>query len=392
LGSLFTSRSSRGILKILAINWEDLKNPQAGGAEVHLQEILKRIARRGHEITLFCSSFPGAKEIEESDGIRIKRYGSRYNFNLVAPLGFKTLLKEKKWDIVIEDINKIPFYTPLYHRLPLLVVIPHLFSDTVFKEINFILGLYIYLSEKPIPTIYKGFKFMVISESTKEDLTKRGIPPDDIFVIKCGIDQALYRVDPQIEKYTNPTVIYLGRLKKYKSIDHLLAGFSLILNQIPEARLVVVGDGDYKDHLMDLAKKLDLENRVEFTGYVDKYEKVRRLQKAWVAVYPSLKEGWGLTNIEANACGTPVIASNVPGLKDSVTCGKTGLLFEYGNVQELSECMIKILSDRDYRDNLIRGGLSWAKSFSWDEAANKTFELMEEIVKEGAGGFGSRRL
>jgi glycosyltransferase involved in cell wall biosynthesis len=303
---------------------------------------------------------------------------------LIAPFAFKALLKKQEWDIVIEDINKIPFYTPLYHRLPLLVVIPHLFADTVFKEINFILGLYIYLSEKPIHTIYKGFKFMVISESTKEDLTKRGIPKDDIFVIKCGIDQALYRVDPQVEKYRAPTVIYLGRLKKYKSIDHLLAGFSLLLDKIPEARLVIVGDGDYKGHLMDFAKKLNLEDQVEFTGYVDKHEKVKRLQKSWVAVCPSLKEGWGLTNIEANACGTPVVASNVPGLKDSVIGGKTGLLFEYGNVQELSRCMIKILSDTDYRENLIRGGIAWAKTFSWDEAAAKTLELMEEIIKEGS--------
>ncbi|MCK4495262.1 MAG: glycosyltransferase family 4 protein, partial [Candidatus Aminicenantes bacterium] len=108
----------------------------------------------------------------------------------------------------------------------------------------------------------------------------------------------------------------------------------------------------------------------------------KRLQKSWVAVCPSLKEGWGLTNIEANACGTPVIASNVPGLRDSVIDGKTGLLFEYGNAQELSECMIKILSDTEYRENLIRGGVSWAKGFSWDETATKTLELMENIVKE----------
>ncbi|MFQ6033031.1 MAG: glycosyltransferase family 4 protein, partial [Candidatus Zixiibacteriota bacterium] len=263
-------------MKILAINWEDLKNPLSGGAEVHLQEILKRIVRAGHQVTLLCSSFPGARPTDESDGIRIIRKGSRHNFNWVTPFAFKALLKEQKWDIVIEDINKIPFYTPLYHRLPLLVVIPHLFADTVFKEINPILGLYIYLSEKPIPTIYKGFKFMVISESTKEDLTKRGIPEDDIFVIKCGIDQALYRDKPQIEKYSTPTIIYLGRLKKYKSIDHLLTGFSLLLDKIPEARLVIVGDGDYKANLIDFARKLGLGSRVEFTGYVDKEEKVRR--------------------------------------------------------------------------------------------------------------------
>ncbi len=177
-------------------------------------------------------------------------------------------------------------------------------------------------------------------------------------------------------------MIYLGRLKKYKSIDHLLNAFFLTLRKIPEAKLVVVGEGDYKDNLISLANRLNITNQVEFTGFVDRKEKVKRLQKAWVAVYPSLKEGWGLTNIEANACGTPVIASNVPGLKDSVMHEKTGLLFEYGDVQKLSDYLIKILSDADYREKLRQGGFSWAKRFSWDEAADKTFELIEEIVSK----------
>jgi len=373
-------------LNILALNWEDLLNPQAGGAEVHLQEILKRIAQKGHKITLLCSGFPGCEPKEEIDGISIIRRGSRFNFNLVAPFALKTLLKQKRWDIVIEDINKIPFFSPLYHKLPLLVVIPHLFSDSVFKEINFVLGTYIYLSEKPISRIYKGFRFMVISESTKEDLVKRGLPADDIFVIHCGIDHTLYHPDPSVKKDTVPTVIYLGRLKKYKSIDHLLSAFSRSLKKIPEAKLVVVGEGDFKGSLINLTSRLNMKDKVEFTGFVDKSEKVKRLQKAWVAVYPSLKEGWGLTNIEANACGTPVIASNVPGLKDSVLDGKTGLLFEYGNVQELSDYLTNILSDADYREKLRQGGLAWAKGFSWDDAATETLELMENIIKEGSRG------
>jgi glycosyltransferase involved in cell wall biosynthesis len=158
-------------LNILALNWEDLSNPQAGGAEVHLQEILKRIAAKGHKVTLLASGFTGCKSTEEIDGIRIVRAGSRFNFNFVAPLALRKLLREEKWDIFIEDINKIPFFSPLYHKLPTLVVIPHLFADSVFKEINFVLGTYIYLFEKPIPWLYKGFKFMVISDSTKDDLS-----------------------------------------------------------------------------------------------------------------------------------------------------------------------------------------------------------------------------
>ena len=379
-------RRSELRLNILALNWEDLSNPQAGGAEVHLQEILKRIAQKGHEVTLLCSGFPGCKPTEKIDGIRIIRRGSRFNFNFVAPFALRSLLREENWDIIIEDINKIPFFSPLYHRTPLLVVIPHLFADSVFKEINLVLGLYIYLSEKPIPWIYRGFKSMVISQSTKEDLVGRGLPSDDIHVIHCGIDHTLYHPDPSVQKDPVPTVIYLGRLKKYKSIDHLLSAFSLTLKKIPEAKLVVVGEGDFKDNLINLANELNIKDKVEFTGFVDQHEKVKRLQKAWVAVCPSLKEGWGLTNIEANACGTPVIASNVPGLKDSVMHGKTGLLFEYGDVQKLSDYLIRILSDADYREKLSQGGLSWAKRFNWDETATKTLELMENIIKEGARG------
>jgi len=369
-------------LNILALNWEDLSNPQAGGAEVHLQEILKRIAQKGHKITLLCSGFPGCEPTEEIDGIKIIRKGSRLNFNFVAPFALGALLRQERWDIMIEDINKIPFFSPLYHRLPLLVVIPHLFSDSVFKEINFVLGTYIYLSEKPIPWLYKGFKFMVISESTKKDLVKRGLPAEDIHVIHCGIDKTLYHPDPSVKKNSVPTVIYLGRLKKYKSIDHLLSAFSLTLEKIPQAKLVIVGEGDFKDSLINLANRLNIRDKVEFTGFVDRQEKVKRLQEAWVAVYPSFKEGWGLTNIEANACGTPVIASDVPGLKDSVVHGKTGLLFEYGDVKKLSDYLIKILSDADYREELRQGGLAWAKRFSWDEAADRTFELIEKIVAE----------
>jgi glycosyltransferase involved in cell wall biosynthesis len=370
-------------LNILALNWEDLSNPQAGGAEVHLQEILKRIARRGHNVTLLCSGYPGSLPSEEVDGIKIVRRGSRFNFNFAAPFALKSLLREGNWDIVIEDINKIPFYTPLYHKLPLLVVIPHLFSDSVFKEINFVLGLYIYLSEKPISWLYKGFQTMVISESTKEDLVKRGLSPEDIHVVHCGIDQNHYRFSASVRKYSAPTVIYLGRLKKYKSVDHLLKAFALTLKTIPEARLMVVGEGDYKEELIGLTRRLSLDGKVEFTGFVDEEEKVRRLQQAWVAVYPSLKEGWGLTNIEANACGTPVVASNVPGLKDSVVPGRTGLLYEYGDLPKLSECLVKILSDGELRERLTQGGLAWAKEFSWDTAAEKTLELMEMAVRTG---------
>jgi len=369
-------------LKILAINWQDISNPQAGGAEVHLTEILTRLVQKGHSVTLLCSGYEGAVKTEEKDGIRIIRSGGRYTFNWVLPFKLKKLLRKEKFDIILEDINKIPFFTPLFHKLPVLVIIPHLFSDSVFKEINFLLGLYIYLSEKPVPNVYKGFKFMVISKSTKKDLISKNISAADISVVECGIDHNLYQYDPELPKFETPTIIYLGRIKKYKSVDDLIKAMPKVLEKIPEAELLIVGEGDYKPVLEKLVKDLKLEKKVRFTGFVSKEQKVKLLQKSWVSVYPSLKEGWGLTNIEANACGTPVIASDVPGLRDSVLPEKSGLLFEYGNIQNLASALIQILSDQNLRHKLIQGGLEWARKFSWEKTADKSLEIIESIVNQ----------
>jgi len=279
-------------------------------------------------------------------------------------------MRKERFDILIEDINKIPFYTPLYLKIPTLVVVPHLFSTTVFKEINFLLGLYIYLSEKPLVPIYKGRKFNVISESTANDISARGIPRGDISVTHCGIDSDTYRFDASTKKFESPTVLYLGRVKKYKSVDHLIRAFQIVQKKIPEAELKIVGSGDYLPRLRSLATELKVDGKVEFPGFVSQERKVELMHRCHVAVYPSLKEGWGLTNIEANACGTTVIAANVAGLKDSVVDGQTGFLYEYGNINELSDKLAEILLDVQLRHRLEKGGLEWAKKFDWDHAAN----------------------
>jgi glycosyltransferase involved in cell wall biosynthesis len=367
-------------MNILALNWQDLSNPQAGGAEVHLEELLRRIVRKGHRVTLFCSGYKGCKDEEEIEGIRIIRRGNRYNFNLIAPIHLKKLVKSDRFEVLIEDINKIPFYTPLYLKLKTLVVVPHLFSTSVFKEINFLLGLYIYLSEQPLVRVYRGKKFNVISESTADDMVRKGIPGEDISVVHCGIDNTVYHYDADIKKYDKPTVLYLGRIKKYKSIDHLILAFKNVLGRVPEAQLRIVGSGDYLPPLKELARKMGIADKVQFPGFVSVEEKVEILRRSHVAVYPSLKEGWGLTNIEANACGTAVIASNVQGLKDSVVDDKTGYLYEYGNINQLTEKLEKILLNDEDRHRLEQGGLEWAARFNWDDAADKFLSVLNEVA------------
>lgn len=367
-------------MNLLVLNWNDLKNPFSGGAEVHLEELLRRLVKRGHRVTLFCSGWDGCEAEETIEGVRVIRRGNRYNFNLILPWHLRRLAKAEKFDLLIEDINKIPFYTPLFLKMKRLVVIPHLFATTVFQELNILLALYIFLAERPLTWFYRGDKFNVISESTAADIAARGIPKNDISVIHCGIDSAIYNRDETVTKYEQPTILYLGRIKKYKSIQDLIRALKIVRQTISEARLMIVGAGDYLDQLKALTQELDLTHAVEFPGFVTQADKVDRMRRTHVAVLPSLKEGWGLTNIESNACGTAVIAARTPGLRDSVQDGVSGLLYEHGQIEELADKLKMILTDTDRRQELEQGGLAWADRFNWDSAAEQFDQLLTEVA------------
>ncbi len=352
----------------------------SGGAEVHLEELLRRIAAKGHSVTLFCSNYKGGLPEERIEGIRIIRAGNRYNFNLVAPFHIRKLVAAEKFDLFLEDINKIPFYSPLYQNLPTLVVVPHLFSTTVFQEINFVLGSYIYLAELPLTVVYRKIPFCVISQSTADDMVDRGIRRENLSVIHCGIDADLYNNGKNYEKYDYPSVLYLGRIKKYKSVQHLISAFDLVRQEIPRARLAIVGAGDYLPELEKHADDLGLADTVEFPGFVSPEKKVEYMCRSHVMILPSLKEGWGLTNIEANSCGTTVVAANTPGLRDSVKNDYSGLLYEYGNIEQLAGQIKSLLTDDARRQKLEQGAIEWAARFNWDDAAENFLELCLKVA------------
>ncbi len=364
-------------MRILVINWRDILNPLGGGAEVHLFEIFSRLVDRGHSITMVANLFPGAKREEMVQGIRVVRGGGEYTFPIVAPRLVMHELAKQRYDVIVEDINKLPLYTPLWVRLPKLIIIPHIFGGTIFQQANVVVGGIVYVSELPLVPIYKREIFEVISNSTKEDLVGRGIPKENVEVIECGIDHTLY--SPGGGKAEDPLVVYVGRLKKYKGVDHLIKAMVCVQKEVPNATLVIVGDGDYKRTLERIAVREGVKAR--FTGFVPQEEKVDWLRKAWVVVYPSRIEGWGLVAIEANACGTPVIASRVPGLRDSVKDGVSGLLYPYGDINKMSSLIVRLLKDRRERERLSQGALRWASNFTWGSAANGTEALLHRIKK-----------
>jgi len=239
-----------------------------GGAEVHLHEIFTRIAKKGHNVTLFCSNFPGGKEKTEIDGIKIIRKGTRNTFNFTLYKNLKKIFNIDDYDIIIDDINKIPFYTPLLIRnKPVLAIVHHLFKKTIFLQASIPAASYVYISEKLIGVIYKNIPFAVVSESTKEDLIREGIKESDIFIVYNSVDHKTYKPDTS-KKADYPLISYLGRIKKYKSVDHIIRAVNLVKREIPEIKLKIVGDGDDIESLKKLAISLNLKDNIEFTGFV----------------------------------------------------------------------------------------------------------------------------
>ena len=369
-------------MKILIFNWQDLSNPLAGGAEVHLHEVFSRIAKNGNDVTLFCSMYKCAKPEEVINGIKIIRCGNRILFNFLVPIKYFFKFKKQKFDIIIDDVNKIPFYTPCFVREPVVGVIHHLFGKSIFKEINFLMASYVFLAEKLAIKIYKNLKFIVGSPSTHKELLRLGFNENKTQLIYYGVDHTKFK-KLNIPKSEAPLIGMLGRLKKYKCIDHLIEAFKIVKKEIPNAKLVIVGDGDDKLRLQSIVKKLNLESDVTFTGFVSEEEKTIWLNKIHIAVNSSAKEGWGLTVTEANACGTTTISSNVEGLRDAVIDNETGLLFEFGNINQLAEKIILVLKDENLRNTLENKALTHSRRFDWEIAADKTMKIIKDIIDEG---------
>lgn len=367
-------------MKILVINWQDIKNPFSGGAEVHLHEIFKRIAAWGHDVTLFCCKHPDLPDDEIIDGIKVIRRGGRNFFNYLVPKYYKKRFINEHYDIIIDDINKIPFYTPLFVKQPLLAISHHFFGKSIYRESGLFSGLYVNLAEKIVDLVYRKTKFAVVSQSTLDEFLSRGFKNENFTIVQNAITRSDFPMTISI-KNDRPTVSYFGRLKKYKSVDHLIKAFAIVIKQIPEAQLHILGRGDFRQPLEDLAERLNVSNNTVFFGFVSDEEKINLLSKAHCMVNTSMKEGWGITNIEANACGTPVISANVPGLRDSVKDGVSGLLYEYGNINQLADILIKLFNDKDLQNSLDNGAIEWANSFSWDDSAKTMLELIQNCVK-----------
>ena len=274
---------------LLALNFRDPAHPEAGGAELHLEEILLEAVARGFRVTWLASGFPGAPAEDHHRGISVKRRGTWWNFNWVVPGVLRREFRDPPPDWVVEDINEVPCFTPWWADGKVAVIVPHLFGATAFREASWPVALYVAALESLIPVAYAKARFVAISESTQADLARRGIERSRVAVVHCGLDHQAYRPDPTVPKADRPTIVFVGRLRRYKGVDWLIRSLPAVLERLPETRLIVVGDGPHRRALESQAVRLRVRHAVEFVGFAPAAEKARRMREAWVLVQPSPK-------------------------------------------------------------------------------------------------------
>ena len=355
-------------MKILTFNWRDIRNPEAGGAEIYTHQILKRFARSGYDVTLFTSRFKGCNKKETIDGVNIVREGNRYSVYRKA----KRFYKKSNFDLVIDEINTVPFFTPKFVNGPVVALIHQLCREFWFYEVPLPFSIVGYCLENRWLRNYTSFQTVTVSESTRSDLLGLGFKR--VSIVPNGLNvNPLARVPEKSEK---PSILFLGRMKRAKKPQDVLKCFAKVRDEISDAELWMVGDGY-------LRKKLEKKKvkDVRFFGYVNEETKWNLIKRAWLLIVPGVREGWGQVVTDANALGTPAVGYDVPGLRDSILHEKTGLLAEYGDVDKLANCITELLTNKKLRKKMSMNAILFAKKFSWDKSAERFEKIIGDALE-----------
>ena len=366
-----------GSLRILIFNWRDTKHVWAGGAEVYIHELSRRWVAQGHSVTVFCGNDGKCSRKETIDGVQIIRRGGFYTVYFWAVIYYLLRLRGR-FDIIIDSENGIPFFTPLFVDRPKVLLIHHIHQDNIIFQGRLPLPIAqfaMFLESRLMPLVYHNQKIITVSESSKKDIASIGFSrPEDITIINPGITPEQYVRRAPKTKY--PSFVYLGRIRPYKNIDVAIRAFVHVVRGYPNAKLNIVGEGEGIKELRRLIEDLNLAQNVFFLGRISESHKVQLLGQSWAMLQPSSFEGWGITVIEANACGTPAIASDVIGLRDSVRHDQTGILVPPLDPDPLANAIKLLISNPARLRMLSQNSLAWSTNFNWKDQSQKFLEVV----------------
>lgn len=358
------------------LNWRDMKNPAAGGAEAVAENVVNGLAELGHEIVYLTSAFPGSKREEDLGKAKVIRRGSVFTVYIHAFLYF--MKHRKDFDFVIECVSAVPFFTPLYFNSKKVIIMPyHIVGKVIFKELNLPSALIAYAAERSIPTLYKKSKFLAISNEVRTELINFGVNGNNIEVCYFGPNYSFKPV--KLGKYDIPTIVTATRLMKYKRVNILLDVFKKLVGR-SGTRMIVIGRGKEMDSLKRYADKLEIGSRVSFEGWVSEDEKAEMLAKSWIFVTASEREGFGISALEAEMSGTPVVAFAVGGLKEAVKDGYSGILLREGDIDGFARGVDRLLSDDELRKSMSKNGIEYGKRFD----PNKAIRTIDKMVRSAS--------
>jgi glycosyltransferase involved in cell wall biosynthesis len=349
---------------ILFIAWRDLANRLAGGSEVLVDRLASGMLARGHQVTLLCAG-PVADR-----PYRVMRNGGTYSQFLRTPLAY--LRNFRDVDLIVEVCNGMPFLAPLWSRRPVLCLVNHVHTDLWsirFRPPVSTIGRNI--ERVVMPWAHRKNLFLTVSDSTADNLQRMRVGRDRIRQICNGVEEP----DPPTPRSPDPLFLAFGRLADYKRLDLLLRLWDRV-RHVVGGTLVIAGDGPERPRLEALAGP-----GVVFTGRVSHQEKHRLMCSAWLFLHPALIEGWGIVVAEAAIRGTPAVAFDVPGLRDSVVHGQTGMLARTEG--QFASAWASLAIDQRRREQLGRAARTRALRLHWSAAVDGFAEVTEEAIKRG---------
>jgi len=371
-------------MKILLLNWRDIRHPKSGGAEIITMQHAKGWVKRGHSVTWFTSSYSGATSEETIEGVHIIHTGGSLTVYALAP--WYIFWNSKKYDVIIDEVHGIPFFAKLFTNTPVVIFIHEIAGDIWDYMYTFPINKIGKWLEAWMFTIYKKNRFWTIAQSTVEELVKRGIERKNCIAIPNQIivneSEEKNNKIASYQKEKNPTYIFVSRVVKMKGIEEVIKAFSFILREQKEARLWIVGGGDvvYLKELKNMMEEYQILSHVTFFGRVSEEKKMELMRKAHILLHASVKEGWGLVVMEAASVGTPSVVYNVPGLIDVVQGGKTGVIVKENSPQDMAKEAIQLYVDVKRYEKLQYEAKQWINSIQWNILIKNSESFLEESI------------
>jgi glycosyltransferase involved in cell wall biosynthesis len=369
-------------VRIAILNWRDLTHPDGGGAERYAVNVATGLVRRGHEVTLLCADHGQAPMDEMVDGVRLRRRGGRVGVYLQALRGVRSLERtERPFDVVVDVQNGLPFFSPLATRTPVVSLVHHVHREqwpVVFGPLAARIGWGIesWLS----PKVYRGRQYVAVSGRTKDELAELGVDPSHIAVIHNGTDAAMAT---DVGRSPHPTIVVLGRLVPHKRVEQAIDVLAMLRELHPGLRLRIIGDGWWAHKVREHAESCGVSESVDHLGFLSEEDKHTELAQSWVALAPSIKEGWGLNVVDAASHGVPTVAYHgAGGLSESIEDGRTGLLVH--DLNAMATAVSTLLSDQLLRDTLGAAAREHARRFTWEGTITSWEDLLRHVAAQDA--------